>query len=80
MNESCRKSERHKRRHPDGRPQLRRKRTKDSVAVVHAGLAICFHLKNGQQYERQHHKKEHDRPRPHIQFVQEPAHDAGRWS
>jgi len=40
------------------------------VAVVSAGLAICFHLKNREEHERQQHKEEHDGPWPHIQSVQ----------
>src|SRR5436309_16108054 len=80
MNESRRESERDESRHPGRRSELRRKRTKYSIAVVRAGLAICFHLENREEHKRQQHEQKHKRPWPNIQCVQISTNDPSRGS
>ena len=77
MNKACRESERDECRHPCGRAQLCRERPENPVAVVGAGLAICFYLKNRKEKQGEQYEQEHDRPWPHVQSMQKSAHNAG---
>src|SRR5262245_52283523 len=80
MNKSRREPESEQHGKPCGGSQLCRKRTEYSVAIVSAGLAICFYLEDREQDDGQQHEEEHDSPWPHIQTMQQSANEASRWS
>src|SRR5207247_826310 len=80
VNESCCESQSNESRHPGRRSELCCKRTKYSIAVVRSRLAICFHLENREEHERQQHEQKHEGPWPLIQSVQIPANDPSRGS